>query len=76
MQVIVDLPDHVAAALLRWHIPPELCGATLEERLHWLAVDLAESVERGEADATRRNLYRKFGIALSDDDEQDDDIPF
>lgn len=76
MRVIVDLPDHVAAALLRWRIPPELCGATLEERLHWLVVDFAESIESIEADANRRNLYQKFGIALSDDDEQDDDIPF
>lgn len=75
MRVTIDLPDHAAAALLRWRIPPELCGATLEERLHWLAVDWAESVEKGEADAKRRDLYRKFGIALSDDDEQDDDIP-
>lgn len=75
VKVTVDLSENVAAALLRWWIPPELCGPELVDKLAYLAEDAALGIELAEARDTSYSIHRLFGVRHPDDDNDDDDIP-
>lgn len=67
VRVMLDLPDWVAEALTEWQIPEEHCGASLAERLEWLADDMALRVQ-GE------NKRRKLSDALGITDKTGDNL--
>ena len=81
VQVVVDLPEWAAAALEAAPWPVDLCGATVAERLAYLAVeyaDLENSRVQGVAKRQeRRKLYDKLGVPFPTPPHlEDDDIPF
>jgi hypothetical protein len=80
MKVTVELPDWIVAMLLRARIPEEICGASIEDRLVFLADDMAVAIledqaieQDGRADESK---YRSLRISESLDKPDDDDIPF
>lgn len=78
MKVTVDLPDWIVAALLRAYVPEELAGATIEERLYFIADDWAVTIMSHEAQLKRQRLYEAMGVPFPEDDESmgDDPPPF
>lgn len=73
MKVTVDLPDWVVTALLAWNVPEELAGASIEERLCFLAEDSASGILSSIEQTKSFTLYRLLGQRHPND--LDDDIP-
>ena len=84
VRVVVDLPEWAAAAIEAAPMPVDLCGATVAERLAFLAVEYADAeISRVQGVAKRRErktLYKKLGLPPPsnpyEDEDEDDNIPF
>lgn len=80
-RITVDLPEWAAAAIEAAPMPVELCGATVAERLAFMAVEYADGEVSRKAAAeerkARRSLYGKLGLPPpKTPGVEDDDIPF
>lgn len=82
VRVVVHLPEWVVAAIEAAPMPVDLCGATVAERLGFLAVEYADAeISRVQGIAKRRErkmLYKKLGLPPPPNpyEDEDDNIPF
>lgn len=82
VRVVVELPEWVYDAIKAAPMPVDLCGATVADRLGFLAVEYADAEIRRLVEVSkrkeRRALYRKLGLPLPPPPgyDSDDDIPF
>lgn len=82
VQIVVDLPEWVAAALEAAPWPVDLCGVTVAERLAYLAFEYADlensRLQRVAKRKERKTLYGKLGLPPPPNpyEDEDDNIPF